>query len=684
MIAKLKLAWTLEGRFNPRVRSGNEHSDWHADRVPCHDSRVLKGEFHVPSCDRDNDPSKLCVFAHHSLTSQVSDSPLGIWELSKNTDGIARSLLFQRYVQGFELLVTRDPLPQRSRSLSAMSIALALLASFGAADAQTTIPAQERYAQVAAQLQRLAEHEVSEKNLPGLSLALIEDQQIVWAQGFGFADPDKKIAANAETVYRVGSVSKLLTDIAIMQLVERGQLDLDTPVTNYLPYFQPKNPFDAAITLRELMSHRAGLVREPPVGNYFDSTEPSLAEVVKSLNSTTLVYAPGTHTKYSNAGDTVAGLVLESVARKPYAQYLQGTVLRPLGLENSSFNPEPSRLRNLARGYMWSYEGRIFPAPAFELGTGPAGNMYSTVIDQGRFLSALFADGRGLNGSVLKPATLQEMFTPQVRDSGFGLGFALLNLDGFKMVGHRGGIYGFSTEVLAMPGEKIGAVVMTNMDNSTEVCWHVAITALRFMLAARQGKPLPSLLIPSEIPANTRKKLSGRYEKEGNALEIFERDQKLFIEPLQSGARNELRERADGSILTDDRNGWGWKITPGEGGIIANGNGSELYKRVPELPAKPVPPEWSKLVGEYGWDYNVLYIMDRNNQLTALLEMDYAPLTRVSANVWTFPHDSSYDHESLTFLLDKSGCPMQVKVGEVVFPRRSSCERHSWPNGMYP
>jgi CubicO group peptidase (beta-lactamase class C family) len=228
-------------------------------------------------------------------------------------------------------------------------------------------------------------------------------------------------------------------------------------------------------------------------------------------------------------------MVLESVARRPYARHLQETVLRPLRLENSSFNPEPSLLRNLARGCMWTYDGRIFLALTFELGTGPAGNMYSTVIDQGRFLSALFADGRGLNGPVLRPATLQQMVTPQGPDSGFGLGFALLNLDGFKMVGHRGGIYGFSTEVLAMPGEKIGAVVITNMDDSSEVCWHVAITALRFMLAARQGKPLPSLLTPSEISADTRRKLAGRYEKAANAIEIFERDQKLFIEPLQGG-----------------------------------------------------------------------------------------------------------------------------------------------------
>jgi serine beta-lactamase-like protein LACTB len=575
-------------------------------------------------------------------------------------------------------------LAQNWEKRQAALIAFALLASLRLAVGQTAIVAQDRYAQVAIQLRKLAEYEVTEKHLPGLSLALVDDQQIVWAQGFGFSDPKHESAATAETVYRVGSVSKLFTDIAIMQLVERGQLDLDAPITNYLPDFRPKNPFGNAITLRELMSHRAGLVREPPVGSYFDSTEPSVAEVVKSLNSTTLVYAPGTHTKYSNAGDTVAGLVLESVTRRPYAQYLQETVLRPLGLESSSFHPRPSLMSNLASGYMWTYEGRIFRAPRFELGTGPAGNMYSTVLDQGRFLSTLFAGGRGLNGHVLNPATLQQMFAPQGHDSGFGLGFALLNVDGLKMVGHRGGVYGFSTEVLAMPTEKLGAAVITNMDNSSEVCWHIAFTALRFMLAARDGKPLPSLLIPSDVPADTRRKLSGRYEKGSDAIEIFERDQKLFIEPLQDGARSELRERGGGSLLTDDRNGWGWEITPTEGGIIAKGNTSELYKRAPEMPAKPVPPEWSKFLGEYGWDYNVLYIIDRNGQLTALLEMEDIPLTRLSSNVWALPANSSYDGEELKFVTNDTGCPTAVKVGEVVFPRRSSCEHRSWPNGMYP
>src|SRR5436190_14571454 len=107
------------------------------------------------------------------------------------------------------------------------------------------------YAEVARALEPFIQHELTDKQLPAISVALVDDQQIVWARGFGLADPDKKIAATANTIYRVGSVSKLFTDIGIMQLAERGELSLDAPITDYLPDFQPTNKFRKPITLRE-------------------------------------------------------------------------------------------------------------------------------------------------------------------------------------------------------------------------------------------------------------------------------------------------------------------------------------------------------------------------------------------------------------------------------------------------
>ncbi len=206
------------------------------------------------------------------------------------------------------------------------------------------VAAEQKYGQVAEALEKMIQQEMKNQALPAVSIALVDNAKVVWAQGFGYADPVRKAAATADTIYRVGSVSKLFTDAAIMQLVEKGELDLDAPVTRYLPDFHPTNGFSKPITLRELMSHRSGLVREPPVGNYFDSTSPSLKATVESLNSTSLVYAPGTHTKYSNAAITVAGYILERQSGQRFPAYLQQAVLKPLDMESSALHLRPTLL----------------------------------------------------------------------------------------------------------------------------------------------------------------------------------------------------------------------------------------------------------------------------------------------------------------------------------------------------
>src|SRR5437899_9922256 len=137
------------------------------------------------------------------------------------------------------------------------------------------------YEQVARELSNAAEAEVREGRISGATIALIDDQQIVFVRGFGFADKKRRIAARPDTVYRAGSISKLFTAVATMQLVEQGRLDLAAPITKYLPGFSVVIPFESAtITLRQLMSHRSGMVREAPVGGYFDDSEPGMHKTV--------------------------------------------------------------------------------------------------------------------------------------------------------------------------------------------------------------------------------------------------------------------------------------------------------------------------------------------------------------------------------------------------------------------
>ena len=361
----------------------------------------------------------------------------------------------------------------------------------GAQGAPDSVAASPRYAGVARTLDRFIRHEMADKELPALSIALVDGQNVVWARGFGIANQKDSTPATARTVYRVGSVSKLFTDIGVMQLVERGVLDLDSPVTRYVPDFHPSGQGASAITLRQLMSHRSGLVREPPVGHYFDNSSPSLEATVRSLSDTRLAYAPGSRTKYSNAGIAVVGLAVATAGQARFPQYLADNVLGPMGLEDSAFEPESSIAPRIAQASMWTLDHRGFPAPTFELGMAPAGSMYSTVLDLGRFMSVLFARGRTSRGQVLTAKSLEQMWTPQFAArgarTGFGLGFDISSLDGRRVVRHGGAIYGFATELAALPDDSVGVVVAITKDGTNAVAERIASAAIRLMLATVKG-----------------------------------------------------------------------------------------------------------------------------------------------------------------------------------------------------
>jgi len=529
------------------------------------------------------------------------------------------------------------------------------------------------YRDVAQALTPLIQHELKEKGIPSIAMALVDDRQIVWAQGFGLADPASKLEATAATVYRVGSVSKLFTDIGVMQLVEQGKLNLDAPVTDYLPGFHPHNPFGKPITLRELMSHRSGLVREPPVGHYFDSHPPGLAEVVRSLNQTTLIYPPGTHTKYSNAGITVVGYVLQQLAGRPFAAYLKSTVLEPMGLHSSGFEPTPDLTRDLAKASIWTYDGRLFPAPTFQIGIFPAGSLYTTVKDLAKFESVLFAGGRAPNARVLTQSTLNEMWTPQFAGAGqpaaFGLGFALGKLDGHRRIGHDGAIYGFETSLDALPDDKLGAVAVATLDSSNAVTDHIVTEALRLMLAVREHKPLPEIDLTTAVDPSLARRVAGRYGTGSNAVDLKEHEGRLFMLPLRGGFQVELRALGN-RLVVDDRLAYGTPVTVLDHAIQV---GSTKLDAV-NVPRPPAPqPDWKDLMGEYGWDYDTLCILEKDGHLTALIEWyEYAPLDQVSRNVFQFPDYGLHDHESATFERDTHGAVTGVQIGWVEFRRRAA------------
>jgi len=463
-----------------------------------------------------------------------------------------------------------------------VGVAMAAVAGARALAAQDSIPAAEKYAAVARNLTTLIERERAEKAIPGVSIALVDGQHVVWARGFGWADSASKIPATASTVYRVGSVSKLFTDVGIMQLVEQHKLDLDAPIQRYVPTFRPKNPFGGAITIRQLASHRSGLGRETPIGFSFEGEGkpvPTLAATVASLNSTTLVYRPGTHFKYSNAGVAVLGYALERTQKEPFASYIDRMVLKPIGMDRSSFRPPADIVGATAKGIMWTIDGRQFEAPAVQLRDAPSSDLYSTVLDLSKFIQVLSARGALANGRLLSRASLDAMWTPQLVPSaveeGYGIGFDVERLDGHRTVGHGGSIYGFATQFLALPDDSLGVVVTATVDAANGVTRHVADVAAQMLLDVRSGRETRDVDSTSVVGASRALSLMGRYIGKTMTVDLDEFEGRLYATPRIPGLRVELRVPqggASGDLIADDRLTYGRRVRVLEGNRLLVGN----------------------------------------------------------------------------------------------------------------
>ena len=577
-------------------------------------------------------------------------------------------------------------------------------------DSVPEMAAHSGYGEVADALTDMIEHEREQKGLAAVSIALVDAEGVVWAAGFGEQAPG--VPATAETVYRVGSVSKLFTDMAVMQLAERGEIVIDAPVRDYLPDFAPDNRSGTAITLRQLMSHRSGLIREPPAGHYFDDTGTDLAATIASLNGTPLIYQPETRTKYSNAGIAVVGYALEVTQGEPFADYLKHAVLEPLGMTSSAFVPDPTVVDLLARAYMWGFDRPDFDAPGFELGMAPAGSMYSTVLDLAGFMEVMFRRG-ALEGDdtedgddtgddsaaanspgrseaadpdprLLSSETLEAMWSPQFAEpgatSGYGLGFAVQERFGERWLGHGGAIYGFSTQLAFLPDAELGVVVVSAVDGTNTFTSRVADAALALMLAARDGEPLPQAPLHGSdpIPPALALALEGTYGAGEGALDLDHRGGRLFMTPPRGGATVEIRSRGD-TLIVDDRVSFGARYladgAPTPTALLplgATGDPGDPLPRQPPTPLPPPPPpHWDGLIGEYGWDHNVLYILERGGRLHALIEWFFLyPLTEISRDVYAFSDWGLYHGERLVFSRDAAGRATSVEAASVVFTRR--------------
>lgn len=251
------------------------------------------------------------------------------------------------------------------------------------------------------------------RELPGLSIGIVHDQTLVWARGFGRADVERGEAATADTLYRVGSITKLFTATAILILRDAGALRLDEPLTSYLPWFEMKaaSPDSGPITVRHLLTHTSGLPREAAFPYFTDNRFPGIEEIRARLPMQQRPLPTESRWKYSNLGATLAGEVVAAVSGKPYADFVRRSILEPLGMSATLVaSPAPGHPR-LATGYTRWLPGRErTPAPFNDLrGLTAAGNMTTSVADLARFAMLQLRGAAAGGAQILSGRTLGEM-----------------------------------------------------------------------------------------------------------------------------------------------------------------------------------------------------------------------------------------------------------------------------------
>ena len=311
------------------------------------------------------------------------------------------------------------------------------------------------------------------EEIPGFSVGVVSDQDLIWSRGFGYSNLENKTPATPQTKYSICSISKLFTSIAFMQLRDKGLVRLDDSPGKHLPWFsiEQAHPDGPAVTLEGLLTHSSGLPRESdfPYWNGPTFDFPSRDDVRQRLSDQKTLYPASTYFQYSNLGLTLVGEIVAAVSGQSYERYVQEHILDSMELNDTmTMLPEKEWGEQLAKGYTaMTRNGTRDPLPLFQAeGITPAAGFSSTVEDLARFASWQFRTLSGENTGILDSNTLKEMHRVHWLDpdwkTSWGLGFNQFRANNKTFVGHGGSCPGYTTRLIVEPRSKIAIVFMTN------------------------------------------------------------------------------------------------------------------------------------------------------------------------------------------------------------------------------
>ncbi len=342
-------------------------------------------------------------------------------------------------------------------ALLAIPNAVPFIVPASAQQTATVLPAQQLQ-----QIEATIQDWLTTTKAPALSVAIVTDNQLRYAKGFGISDLENRIPATAKTAYRLASITKSLTATAIMQLVEKGKIDLDAPIQKYCPAFPEKQ---WAITVRHLLTHQSGIRH-----HQFDEvlSTKHYNDITSALNTfkdSQLLHEPGAKYSYTTLGYVVLGCVIEGASGMKYADYLRDNIFKPAGMSDTRVDDVYAIIAYRARGYRKTSANEIENAPLLDTsGRLPGGGLVSTVEDLAKFAIAV------QSGILVKKETLAQMLTrPKTKDGkdqDYALGWLVADLPDGKLLRNDGSQAGTRTFLLLRPNQGYAIALMTNLERA--------------------------------------------------------------------------------------------------------------------------------------------------------------------------------------------------------------------------
>lgn len=394
-----------------------------------------------------------------------------------------------------------------------------------------TVRKNQKYAKTIEYIDDLIQDEMDDEDIVGLSIALVDDQEIVWTKGYGMADLARKRPATPDTVYNLGSISELFSSPAVLLLQEKGLIDIDQPLTKYIPEFSMKSRFSDSqpVKIRNLISHHSGIQSDFRKGQYSSKPGP-YSDLVQNLKDEYVCYPPEFVFSFSKVGLTLLGITVERVRGMNFSDFIEKNIFAPASMTGSSFELNDKVKSNLSKGYGEDQrEERNFASRDI-----PADGLYTNVRDLAKYMMLFLNKGKTSDRAVFKPETVERILSPADReiqldlDLKQGCGWVLSCLG--ENMGYAGNIAwhddssgAFKGRIIMLLDHKIGVVVLSNTGSSTGSVQMIAVEAVKSALEEKKGIKQPEWNEPElddGFPESYMKSCAGDYATSAGVITI--------------------------------------------------------------------------------------------------------------------------------------------------------------------